>query len=166
MPKGLKRWYGGGNFHYITSSCYQRRAFLGSASHRDLFQTVLEEVRRKYGFIVLGYVVMPEHFHLLIGEPRERSIAVVMQVLKQRIARQCRSQEKRISSMEEEIPPAFWHTRFYDFNVFSKKKIIEKLRYIHRNPVKRGLVESPEQWRWSSYRFYAFGKEGPVKIEG
>jgi REP-associated tyrosine transposase len=67
------------------------------------------------------------------------------------------------SKKDRERPP-FWYTRSYDFNVFTEKKKIEKLRYMHRNPVKRGLVESPEQWMWSSYRYYLLGEEGPVKI--
>jgi hypothetical protein len=54
--------------------------------------------------------------------------------------------------------------RFYDFNVWSGHKRVEKLRYMHRNPVKRGLVESPELWRWSSFRASAFGEAGPVKV--
>lgn len=58
---------------------------------------------------------------------------------------------------------AFWQARFYDFNVWTAKRI-EKLRYMHRNPVKRGLVGSPEQWRWSSYRFYLLDEPGPVRV--
>jgi putative transposase len=69
MPKGLRRFYGGGDLHFITCSCYQRKPFLGSASRRDLFLNIFEEVRQKYEFQVVGYVVMPEHIHLLIGEP-------------------------------------------------------------------------------------------------
>jgi putative transposase len=57
-----------------------------------------------------------------------------------------------------------WQPRFYDFNVWTARKRIEKLRYIHQNPVVRGLVQEPEQWRWSSYRSYAFGEEGAVRI--
>jgi putative transposase len=58
----------------------------------------------------------------------------------------------------------FWQRRFYDFNVWSARKRVEKLRYIHRNPVKRGLVETPDQWRWSSFRFYACGETGLVTL--
>ena len=65
MPKGLRRFYGGGDLHFITCSCYQRKPFLGSASRRDLFLKIFEEVRQKYEFQVIGYVVMPEHIHLL-----------------------------------------------------------------------------------------------------
>lgn len=57
-----------------------------------------------------------------------------------------------------------WQRRFYDFNVWTAGKRIEKLRYMHRNPVARGLVQEPEQWRWSSYRSYAFEEEGAVRI--
>ncbi len=164
MPKGLRRWYGGGDLHYITCSCYQREPFLGSALRRDLFLNIFEQVREKYEFQVLGYVVMPEHIHLLIGEPDERSIAVVMQVLKQRVSQQCLARRRSRLPKNGAAQP-FWYPRSYDFNVFSEKKIAEKLDYMHWNPVKRGLVESPEQWRWSSYRFYALGEEGPVKID-
>jgi len=58
-----------------------------------------------------------------------------------------------------------WEERFYDFNVRTERKRIEKLRCIHRNPVERGLVESPELWPWSSFRAYAFGEVGPVKVK-
>lgn len=63
-------------------------------------------------------------------------------------------------------PPrrAFWQARFYDFNVWSEKKRVEKLNYMHGNPVKRALVESPEQWGWSSYRHYFLGEVGPVQV--
>ena len=59
----------------------------------------------------------------------------------------------------------FWHARYYDFNVWTEPKRIEKLRYMHRNPVARGLVAKPEDWLWSSFRHYATGIFGPVEIE-
>ena len=59
----------------------------------------------------------------------------------------------------------FWQTRYYDFNVHEGRRFGDKLRYIHRNPVKRGLVERPEDWAWSSFRHYATGVEGLVEIE-
>jgi REP-associated tyrosine transposase len=57
-----------------------------------------------------------------------------------------------------------WQKRFYDFNMWSDRKRIEKLRYSPRNPVKRGLVSPPDQWRWSSFRSYAYGERGPVRV--
>jgi putative transposase len=59
----------------------------------------------------------------------------------------------------------FWQRRFYDFNVWNRAKLIEKLKYMHRNPVVRGLVARPEDWPWSSFRHYAMGEIGPVEIE-
>ena len=62
-------------------------------------------------------------------------------------------------------PDPFWQARYYDFNLWSERKFVEKLRYIHRNPVKRGLVVRPEDWAWSSFRHYASGEAGSVEIE-
>ena len=87
MPNRLHRYYGAGYLHFITSSCYQRRPLLASADRRNLFLEILERVRRRYAFVVVGYVVMPEHFHLLISEPERANPSTVMQVLKQRFAR-------------------------------------------------------------------------------
>ena len=61
-------------------------------------------------------------------------------------------------------PVHIWQRRFYDFNVWTEAKRIEKLRYIHRNPVTGGLAEQPEQWEWSSFRAYAYGEAGLVRI--
>jgi putative transposase len=121
--------------------------------------------------VVVGYVVMPEHFHLLISEPEHRNPSVVMQVVKQefakKIVRALRSPTQPLQSRlwaESLEQRHVWQARFYDFNVWSKGKRIEKLRYMHRNPVKRGLVLEPEQRAWSSFRHYAFAESGPVLV--
>ncbi len=88
MTKGLLRYYGTDDLHFITWSCYRRQPLLRTAMRRDLFLRILEDARRKYRFVVHGYVVMPEHFHLLITEPEAGDPSVVMKVLKQRFARQ------------------------------------------------------------------------------
>jgi putative transposase len=169
MPRNLTRYYGAGDLHFITCSCYRRQPLLGTTRRRDLFLTVLDQVRRRYPFVVVGYVVMPEHFHLLISEPQERTPSTVMQALKLGFARRVLAQLRRRrnsaqASLFEHTPQHIWQKRFYDFNVWSSHKRAEKLRYMHRNPVKRGLVDSPELWRWSSFRAYAFGEPGPVKV--
>lgn len=149
VPRNLKRYYGAGNLHFITCSCYHRQPVLGSARRRDLFLTVLEEVRERYAFVALGYVVMPEHFHLLLCEPQRGTPSTVMQALKLGFARRVlgiahrrRNQPTLWTTTE---PAHVWQRRFYDFNVWTERKRIEKLRYMHRNPVKRGLVLEPEQ---------------------
>jgi putative transposase len=105
--------------------------------------------------MVAGYVLMPEHLHLLVGEPHRSSLSVALQVLKQQTSRKLKQCG--------EVP--FWQRRYYDFNVHNEEKRVEKLRYMHRNPVKRGLVEKPEQWPWSSFRHYVTGQIGAVEIE-
>lgn len=171
VPKRLKRSYGGGYLHFITSSCYHRRPVLGTAARRSLFLEILEQVRCCYGFVVVGYVVMPEHFHLLISEPEKGTPSTAMQVLKQRFARQLlqllRGQgESAQGELWDEMlaEGQVWQRRFYDFVVWNHSKRLEKLRYIHRNPVKRGLVLEPGQWPWSSFRYYAYDETGPVVV--
>jgi hypothetical protein len=68
------------------------------------------------------------------------------------------------ASLASNLRGAFWQARFYDLNVWTTKKRVEKLRYMHRNPVKRRLVESPERWRWSSYRFYCLDEAGAARV--
>ena len=168
MPKGLKRWYGGGWLHFITCSCCHRQQFLASKRRKDLFLKILEEVRQKYEFTVLGYVVMPEHFHMLISEPKTGTPsygdASAEAARCPEVPAAARSQVQ-MKLFDIDRPAAFWQKRFYDFNVYSKRKIAEKIGYMHNNPVKRGLVESPEQWEWSSYRSFRFGEKGPVRID-
>jgi len=166
VPRNLKRYYGAGDLHYITCSCYHRRPWLGSARRRDLFLTVLETMRKKYAFVVVGYVVMPEHIHLLISEPQRGDPSMVMQAMKIGFARRLLAQARRSRQLclPMNTPAHIWQRRFYDFNVWTVKKRIEKLRYMHRNPVKRGLVAEPDQWRWSSFRFYAYGETGAVRV--
>jgi putative transposase len=62
-------------------------------------------------------------------------------------------------------PPQFWEKRFYDFNVWSQKKIAEKPQYMHMNPVKRGLVSHPKEWPWNSFSFYSNGEMGLIRID-
>jgi len=171
MPTNLHRYYGAGYLHFITTSCYQRRALLSTPQNRDLFLEVMERVRRRLGFVVVGYVVMPEHVHLLFSEPERGDPSVVMKVLKQSFARQllnrCRAGVDPRHSSLWKIPLTeghVWQHRFYDFVVFTEKKRVEKLRYMHRNPVVRGLVLAPKQWNWSSYRHYVLGERGPVLV--
>lgn len=106
-----------------------------------------------YRFEVLGYVVMPEHVHLLVSEPPDYEIPLSMAL-----------QALKISASRRLEARPFWQRRYYDFNVFTCDKRVEKLKYMHRNPVTRGLIARPEEWRWSSYRNYLLDEPGPVEI--
>jgi putative transposase len=170
MPSGLHRTYGAHHLHFITCSCYRRLPFLSNARSRDTFLNILEQTRQRYCFVVVGYVVMPEHIHLLLTEPELGTPSTVMQVLKQRTAyallpkRRRKNPRQRNLFRDEPQRRALWQARFYDFNVWTTKKRVEKLRYMHRNPLERGLAELPEEWRWSSYRFYLLDEAGPVRV--
>jgi putative transposase len=165
MPRGLKRYYGGNDLHFITCSCYQRRPWLDSAPRRDLFLKILEEVRKEHRFVVLGYVVMPEHFHLLMSEPQIGDPSTAMQSVKQMYAQRVIPRHRSHDPAKRSKPAPIWQPRFYDFNVYTERKRIEKLRYMHWNPVKRGLVDEPEQWPWSSFRYCHYGEPGLVRVD-
>jgi putative transposase len=155
MTEGLKRYYGQNHLHFVTFSCYHRLPLLGSAHSRNLFVETLGKIRDRDGFGLVGYVVMPEHVHLLISEPERGTPSVVLQVLKERVSRRIKARSAQ----------HFWQARFYDFNVWSHKKRTEKLLYMHLNPVKRGLVAHPADWPWSSFGFYKDGSTGLIRID-
>jgi putative transposase len=152
MPSRLERFQHAGDLHFLTFSCHDRLPYLADAAVCDLFERTLEIMRKRYVFCVVGYVIMPEHVHLLVSEPRRAMLSRAIQAL------------KTSTSKQSDLRP-FWLARYYDFNVHSQAKRTEKLRYLHRNPVTRGLVCSPEEWRWSSFRHYLTGEPGIVEIE-
>ena len=141
-----------GEFHFLTFSCHRRRSYLEPVAAMELFEDALERVRSRYLLVIAGYVVMPEHVHLLVNEPKGALLSRAVQALK-----------LSVSMRRRERP--FWQAHYYDFNVSSHEKFVEKLRYIHRNPVRRGLVAKPEDWAWSSFRHYQTGMHGTVEIE-
>lgn len=171
MPKNLKRITGRNDLHFITFCCYQRRALLGSVRVRNLVVQTLREVRAKYGFALVGYVIMPQHVHMLIGESPSVPPSKVIQVFKQRVSRRMRGKKRahtqqlslRFPEPEVELR-RFWQRRYYDFNVYSRKKLREKLEYMHANPVEEKLVSHPRDWPWSSWSCYATGK-GMLKVD-
>jgi putative transposase len=141
---------------------------LDSGLFRRHFVTTLAALRHDLDCKIPGYVLMPEHFHLLIHPSAEADPSRIIQGLKGRAAlfalkhlRQnrsvpwCREILERLtlpSTVRFHGPHRVWQRRFYDLNVWSAKKISEKLDYMHNNPAKRGLVASPDQWSWSSFR--------------
>jgi putative transposase len=149
MPLGLVRYQTSGDTHFVTFSCYGRQPYLGEPSACTIFERSLETMRLRYDFHVFGYVAMPEHVHLLLTEPKSCLLSKAIQALKLSVAVQ-----------RTERP--FWQSRYY---VFTTEKHTEKLKYIHRNPVTRGLVEKPEDWLWSSFLHYITGERGAVEIE-
>jgi REP element-mobilizing transposase RayT len=122
MANNLIRHYGRGHLHFITFTCYRRLPLLRSVRARNVFVDLLGQVRDRYGFSLVGYVVMPEHIHLLISEPVKATPSTVIQVLKQRVSRRLRRKKRRptgqlhlIFARGDDSLPRFWQRRFYDF---------------------------------------------------
>ncbi len=152
---GLKRFQQTKQHHFITFSCYKRQPFLRTEEAKDTVQQILEQTRDQRGLRISAYVLMPEHVHLLTNEPATGTLSSFLQVFKQLTARELKPPDQK----------QFWQRRYYDFNVSSTEKFIEKIHYIHRNAVTRGLVSKPEDYRWSSFNHYATSKPCPIEIE-
>jgi len=169
MPR-LQRYYGLKHLHYLTNSTYRRARLYDSERFRDHWVVTLGELRGELGFKIVGYVLMPEHFHALIWPAREADPSQIRQKLEDRTALfvlknlkenltypRCRKMLARVT-----LPPTVhhhahfrvWQRRGYDMNIWTRKKRDEKLNYMHNNPVKRGLVKQPGDWPWSSWRYY------------
>jgi putative transposase len=169
MPR-QKHFYGFNHLHYITRSTYRRARRFDSTRFKRRWVSTLDELCSELNFKIIGYVLMPEHFHILIwpsADPKpsqilqkfeESSALFILKNLKENIAYPwCRKMLNRVR-----LPPTVHHrTHFrvwqrggYDLNVWSPKKGQEKLTYMHNNPVTRKLVEKPGDWPWSSWRFY------------
>ncbi len=125
MVVGLERVQEARELHFVTFSCFGRRGYLEESAARDLFEDALQKVHLRYRFAVVGYVVMPEHVHLLVSEPKLSLLGVALQALKLSVVRRSRQNP-------------FWLARYYDFNVRTESRRIEKLNYMHWNPMKRG----------------------------
>jgi len=175
MPRCLHRFHESRQSHFLTFSCYHRRPYFASPEVYDVFLQCLEETRRNFRLRVYGYVVMPEHVHLLVSEPDQDTLADAMRGLKLSFSKRLHSRLPDVSvpqvpralgaSSPGPPPTPFWQKRYHDRNVRDAREFIIKLRYLHRNPVKRGLVREPGDWRWSSFRHYALRENGVVLIE-
>jgi putative transposase len=165
-----RHFYGLNQLHYLTSSTYRRARLFDSERFKRHFVTTWQDLRTELSFRIIGYILMPEHFHILLWPSELANPSQIMQKLEDRTAkfilknlrhnRQFAWCERMLHRLE--FPPTVhhhahhrvWPRRFYDFNVWSDNKIKEKLDYMHNNPVDRRLVEKPGDWPWSSWRFY------------
>jgi len=154
MPLGLERRQQTGQLHFITFSCYRRFPYLNDTAPKETLEQVIEKARRSHSLFIYAYVLMPEHVHLLTNEPETRTLASFLGVVKGESSKLLKGSREK-----------FWQTRYYDFNTFTTGKFVEKVQYIHRNPVTRGLVNKPEDYRWSSFNHYATGEPSTILID-
>jgi putative transposase len=175
------RYFAPGQLQFITASTYRRVPLFSSPRFRREFARVLAQVRAEFKFRLLGWVLMPEHFHLLVWPQPAESTSRIVQQLKQRTAanilrilransgnRWCARTLERLRlppSVHDQPVFRVWQRRFYPFGIYTEKKRLEKLAYMHGNPVKRGLVPSPDLWPWSSFRFLYLGDDSILKMD-
>ncbi len=183
MPGRLRRHDEPGHVHFVTVSTFRRLQFFAYPSVCAAFVEGLSQIRMTHPIRWLGYVVMPEHVHIAVLPQRSSDrppvpISLILQELKSWTGRWCKDALRGVwrerhslgtpkldawATAEGEKP--FWKPRGYDFNIDRKESLLQKLDYIHRNPLRRGLVERAEDWTWSSYRYYEFGDPVPIAMD-
>jgi putative transposase len=158
--------------HFLTFSCHQRKPFLKSENCCEWLGASIRKSCDKHQFSLWAYVFMPEHVHLLVFPNNQKyDIGEFLHSVKLPVAR------RAITKLKNEYPDFLRHLssgdgyRFwlpgggFDSNLWTWKFIIQKAEYCHNNPVKRGLVSEPQQWKWSSYSALVQNKPGPLKVD-
>jgi putative transposase len=142
----------------------------------QLFIDALAESRRHCDFKLIGYVVMPDHAHLILN-PRAKAISEVIRRLKSSSARAIldwlreNKHEASIRKLTLDKPQsgnhshALWQKGFSSIDLWSPRFILQKLGYVHLNPVRAKLCDHPAKWKWSSYSAYSQHESGGVPIE-
>jgi len=137
------------------------------------FLNQLDRIRNQYQFKLHGYVIMPEHVHMVlhppdgmrlgrvIGELKSRSARLILQVFRER----GRPIDRLTVTRGGKVCLAFWQARCYDHNCRTPETVKEKIIYCHKNPVTRGLVSGPGDWRWSSYNWYEGRNDVPLAMD-
>jgi REP element-mobilizing transposase RayT len=125
----------------------------------------MKSLRTDYAVRILGYVIMPDHVHLVLDPPAGIKLGVVIGQMKARVAHTVMP-ALRDRLLRPDGHPALWERRCYDHNCRSILTVREKIIYCHNNPVRRGLVGNPGDWLWSSYRWYQGGSNSPLDIDG
>ena len=154
---------------FLTFSCYQRLALFNNDKIKNRFVEHLSDVQQTKSFELVAWVIMPEHIHLLLTpDLPDHPVPNILETLKRGFAREVLSHWRSLQApILSRIGRAngtmyFWQRGGgYDRNVRDEKELQEKFDYIHNNPCKRGLVESPTDWPWSSAR-YAAGKTNHI----
>jgi putative transposase len=176
-----QHYYGLNHLHFLTTSTYRRVRIFDSDRFKQRFIETLADLRVELKFRIAGYVLMPEHCHLLIWPSELANPSQIKQKLEERTAnfilrtlrRNLNSAWFRKMLIPFQLPVTVhhhahyrvWQRGGYDLNIWSEKKRLEKLNYMHNNPVKRGLVKTPGDWPWSSWRFYYRGDASVLAMD-
>jgi putative transposase len=151
-----------GTARFVTFGCYRNLPFLNDDGTKRIFLEELARVRDKHAFELLAYVIMPEHVHLVLHPPSGMPLGLVVREMKSRSAKRYFTLE---GPLGQEARRVFWQKRCYDHNCRKPETTLEKIRYCHNNPVRRGLVTEPGEWMWSSYNCYCGAEDVPLRVD-
>ncbi len=163
-----------GTARFITFSCYRRYPVLRQDLVLSLVVEQLAAIRKEHNIKLLGYVLMPEHVHLVLHPPDGVRLGVVIGQMKARAAlailaawsdRGLVAPQQLVVANGGRRKHSIWQRRCYDHNCRTPETVREKINYCHNNPVTRKLVSEPGDWRWSSYRWYAGERDVPISID-
>ena len=174
--KTCKRWDVPFDAHFLTFSCFGRQPFLRSERACRWFLEALEAARRKHPLDLWAYILMPEHVHLVLQPHPGTKISPILKACKLPVTNRTllwvrANRPEFLKRMADprgngKVSHRFWQRGGgYDRNLRNDRELYEKINYIHRNPVSRGLVERPEDWPWSSYRSFFHGGNEPIGLD-
>ena len=155
----------------VNFSCYKRMRLLKNVSEKADLVRSIDTVRTKYRFCLLGYVIMPNHVHLVILPPENSEAGKIIAEIKARSAKAILAKWRKSKSGISDLllrnsgKTAFWQGRCYDHNCRTIESVREKINYCHMNPVKARLVKKPGEWEWSSYSWYMGKRDVPISID-
>ena len=157
-----KVFTGEGDFHFVTFSTHGRRGLLQTVRSKQIVISVLGTLVNRGKVRVSGFVIMPDHVHAILWFDDDADLPKIIQSWK-------RASAQHLKRFYQENMPSmidyFWQRRYYDFNIRSDVKLKEKLEYMHNNPVRKGLSDSPENYKWSSAQWYVLKRSVGVRID-
>ena len=163
-------------FHYVTLVTYNRVPVFRSARACEILVATFDEVRQRYPYKLVGYVIMPDHVHAIVNRSVD-TIQAWLRRVRGNSARQVLAwlrEENHLSSLKKlqlatpqkrNHTHAVWQKDPSVIDLWSPKFIRQKLDYLHLNPVRAGLCQHPADWKWSSCRAYLPHKLGDLPIE-
>ena len=154
--------------HFITFSVYRRRRLLDADHPKRILLGVLNEELRRHAAKCVGFVIMPDHVHAIVWFPEAGHLSHFMHGWKRKSSYHlrewyCRESPSYFEGFGE--GDKFWQPKYYPFEIYTKEKLLEKMNYMHENPVRKGLAAQTTDWKWSSARWYEWGKSVGVPIE-
>ncbi|MAY74800.1 MAG: hypothetical protein CMJ31_08840 [Phycisphaerae bacterium] len=168
----MKRIENANHARFLTFSCFRRLPLFSNDLIKDAFVERLTETRRRHALKLHAWVVMPEHVHLILRCEAEVTVAQVLRTLKIGLAKDVISRWRDLDApIIDRVTDSRGQTRFwqrgggYDRNLLMGSELFKKIEYVHRNPVRRGLVEQPSAWRWSSARWWSGDRDGVLPCD-